>query len=76
LSRYLHDHYHLSYHPDEEMIITTGVSEGLDIAIRAVVDPGDEVLVAEPCYVSYSPCVTLPAACRYRSPVSGRISSA
>lgn len=59
LSRYLHDHYHLTYHPDEEMIITTGVSEGLDIAIRAVVDPGDEVLVAEPCYVSYSPCVTL-----------------
>jgi len=41
------------------MIITSGVSEGLDIAIRAVVDPGDEVLVAEPCYVSYSPCVTL-----------------
>jgi len=41
------------------MIITSGVSEGLDIAIRAVVDPGDEVLVTEPCYVSYSPCVTL-----------------
>ncbi len=59
LSRYLHDHYHLSYDPDDEMIITTGVSEGLDIAIRAVVDPGDEVLVAEPCYVSYSPCVSL-----------------
>ena len=59
LSHYLHDHYHLSYDPDEEMIITTGVSEGLDIAIRAVVDPGDEVLVAEPCYVSYSPCVSL-----------------
>lgn len=59
LSRYLHDHYHLSYDPDGEMIITTGVSEGLDIAIRAIVDPGDEVLVAEPCYVSYPPCVTL-----------------
>ena len=59
LSRYLHAHYGLSYHPDNEMVITTGVSEGLDIAIRAVVDPGDEVLVAEPCYVSYAPCVTL-----------------
>lgn len=59
LSRYLHDHYHLSYDPDGEMVITTGVSEGLDIAIRAIVDPGDEVLVAEPCYVSYPPCVTL-----------------
>jgi aminotransferase len=41
------------------MVITTGVSEGLDIAIRAVVDPGDEVIVAEPSYVSYAPCVTL-----------------
>lgn len=59
LSRYLAEHYRLSYDPDGEMIITTGVSEGLDIAIRAVVDPGDEVLVAEPCYVSYTPCVTL-----------------
>jgi aminotransferase len=47
------------YHPDTEMVITTGVSEGLDIAIRAVTDPGDEVIVAEPSYVSYAPCVTL-----------------
>lgn len=59
LSRHLNDHYGLTYDPDNEMIITTGVSEGLDIAIRAVVDSGDEVLVAEPCYVSYPPCVTL-----------------
>ena len=59
LSGWLLDHYGLSCDPETEMIITTGVSEGLDIAIRAVVDPGDEVLVAEPCYVSYSPCVTL-----------------
>ncbi len=59
LSRWLRDHYGLSYDPENEMIITSGVSEGLDIAIRAVVDPGDEVLVTEPCYVSYSPCVTL-----------------
>ena len=41
------------------MIITTGVSEGLDIAIRAIINPGDEVLIAEPSYVSYAPCVTL-----------------
>jgi aminotransferase len=41
------------------MIITTGVSEGLDIAVRSVVDPGDEVLIAQPSYVSYAPCVTL-----------------
>jgi aminotransferase len=59
LSVWLSDHYQLMYHPDTEMVITTGVSEGLDIAIRAVTDPGDEVIVAEPSYVSYAPCVTL-----------------
>jgi Aspartate/tyrosine/aromatic aminotransferase len=59
ISHYLKEHYSLTYDPDREMVITTGVSEGLDIAVRAVVDPGDEVLVAEPSYVSYSPCVTL-----------------
>ncbi|ACL15399.1 aminotransferase class I/II-fold pyridoxal phosphate-dependent enzyme [Methanosphaerula palustris] len=51
--------YALQYHPDREMIITTGVSEGVDIAVRAIVDPGDEVLIAEPSYVSYAPTVTL-----------------
>jgi len=59
LSRYLSQHYHLNYSADHEIIITTGVSEGLDIAIRAVVDPGDEVAIAQPSYVSYGPCVTL-----------------
>src|SRR5512143_1381978 len=49
----------LCYDPETEVIVTSGVSEGLDIAIRAVTDPGDEVLVAEPSYVSYAPCVTL-----------------
>jgi aminotransferase len=51
--------YGISYDPEEEIIITSGVSEAADIAIRALVDPGDEVLVAEPSYVSYSPCATL-----------------
>ena len=59
LSRYLAQHYNLSNSSDQEIIITSGVSEALDIAIRAVVDPGDEVLIAEPSYVSYGPCVTL-----------------
>jgi aminotransferase len=59
LSRYLAQHYNLNYSSDQEIIITSGVSEALDIAIRAVVDPGDEVLIAEPSYVSYGPCVTL-----------------
>ena len=46
------------------MIITTGVSEGLDIAVRSIVDPGDEVLIAQPSYVLYAPCVTLAGECR------------
>jgi aminotransferase len=59
LAVWLQQHYQLSYDPYDEMIITTGVSEGLDIAIRAVTDPGDEVIIAQPCYVSYEPCVIL-----------------
>jgi len=59
LAGHLASRYQLRYSPDDEMIITTGVSEGLDIAIRAIVNPGDEVLIAEPSYVSYAPCVAL-----------------
>ncbi len=51
--------YSLAYSGMDEIIVTSGVSEAADIAIRAVTDPGDEVLVAEPSYVSYAPCVTL-----------------
>jgi aminotransferase len=59
LSRDLSRRYRLTYNPDREMVITTGVSEALDIAIRAITDPGDEVVIAQPSYVSYAPCVTL-----------------
>jgi aminotransferase len=59
LSNYLKQHYNLPYNSEDEIIITSGVSEALDIAIRAIVDPGDEVLIAQPSYVSYAPCVTL-----------------
>ncbi len=59
LSNYLKQHYNLPYNGDDEIIITSGVSEALDIAIRAIVNPGDEVLIAQPSYVSYAPCVTL-----------------
>lgn len=46
------------YDPATEILITVGVSEALDLAVRAVVEPGDEVLYHEPCYVSYAPVVT------------------
>jgi aminotransferase len=59
LTRFLAERYSISYDPDSEMIVTTGVSEALDIAIRAVINPGDEALIVDPIYVSYSPCITL-----------------
>lgn len=49
----------IDYCPQNEILITVGVSEALDIALRAIVSPGDEVLIPEPCYVSYQACVTL-----------------
>jgi len=47
------------YSPANEILVTTGVSEAMDLAIRAVVDPGDEVIYHEPCYVSYRPVIEL-----------------
>ena len=49
----------IAYDPKDQILITVGVSEALDIALRAVVNPGDEVLYHEPCYVSYSPSIAL-----------------
>ena len=48
-----------TYDPKTECVITVGGSEGIDIALRAMLDPGDEVIIPEPCYVSYLPCVEL-----------------
>jgi aminotransferase len=59
ISRYLKHRHGLDYDPEEEILITVGVSEGFDLAIRAIVDRGDEVLVPEPYYVSYGPITTL-----------------
>jgi aminotransferase len=59
LSRYLKDSYNLDYDPGSELLITVGVSEGLDLTMRAILDPGDEVIMPDPCFVSYNPCVVL-----------------
>jgi aminotransferase len=56
---HLRQRYGVSYDPDDEVLITVGVSEGLDLAMRAIVNPGDGVLVPDPGYVSYGPCVSL-----------------
>ncbi len=59
LSRYLRENYNLVYDPDRELLITVGVSEALDLLMRAILNPGDEVIMPDPCYVSYNPCVAL-----------------
>ncbi|HNX81168.1 MAG TPA: aminotransferase class I/II-fold pyridoxal phosphate-dependent enzyme [Candidatus Omnitrophota bacterium] len=59
LHQFLKKHRGLEYCPDEEMLITVGVSEGLDLAIRAIVNPGDKIIIPTPCYVSYAPVVDL-----------------
>jgi aminotransferase len=53
LGSYLELRYRISYHPENEILITTGSSEGLDIALRAIINPGDEVIIPNPCYVAY-----------------------
>ncbi len=56
---YIKTEFDLSYDPDTEIIITMGVSQGLDLALRSIINPGDEVLIPEPCYVSYPSTVAL-----------------
>ncbi|MBO8165417.1 MAG: aminotransferase [Brevibacillus sp.] len=59
IQRYLEDRFSVSYSADREIIVTIGASEAIDIALRAILNPGDEVLVVEPCYVSYEPIIRL-----------------
>ena len=59
ISRYVARNYGPEYRPDDEILVTIGVSEALDILLRAVLNPGDKVLYHEPCYVSYAPSVAL-----------------
>ena len=51
--------FQLMYDPKKEIMLTVGGSEGIDVALRAMLNPGDEVIIPEPCYVSYLPCVQL-----------------
>jgi aminotransferase len=59
ISRYVERHFHVSYNPDNQVLVAVGVSEALDLALRAVLNPGDEVIYHEPCYVSYAPSILL-----------------
>lgn len=59
IDAFLKKRYGLSYDPEEQILITVGVSEGLDLAVRALLNPGDKVIIPEPIYVSYGPVVEL-----------------
>ena len=59
IAAYVSRKFHIDYHAPSEVLVAVGVSEAIDIALRALLNPGDEVLYHEPCYVSYNPSVTL-----------------
>ena len=59
IARYLAEIHELAYDWKTELLVTVGVSEGLDLVARALLDPGDEVIIPDPCYVSYPSGITL-----------------
>jgi aminotransferase len=59
IAAYVESNYTLSYRPDDEILVTVGVSEAIDLALRALLNPGDKVLYHQPCYVSYPPGIAL-----------------
>lgn len=61
ISRYLKERFNLDY-SKEHIIVTVGASEAIDLTLRAVCEPGDEIIIPDPCYVSYAPCVSLNSA--------------
>ncbi|MBN1403335.1 MAG: aminotransferase class I/II-fold pyridoxal phosphate-dependent enzyme [Opitutales bacterium] len=59
INDYLNRVFKLDYCPDDEILVTVGVSEAMDLAVRALINPGDKVMYHEPCFVSYSPTISL-----------------
>ena len=59
ISKYLDRKYGMQYNYNNEIMVTVGGSEGIDMALRAMLDPGDEVIIPQPSYVSYEPCTVL-----------------
>lgn len=59
ISKYLNRKYDISYDPKDEMMITVGGSEAIDVSLRVMLSPGDEVLIPQPSYVAYTPCTIL-----------------
>ena len=59
IAEYLHKSFHVAYEPMEEVMVTVGGSEAIDLALRALITPGDEILIPEPTYISYSPIAAI-----------------
>jgi len=59
IAHYMRTQFQVEYSPTDEIIVTVGASSAIDIALRTILDPGDEVIVVEPCFVSYVPMVEL-----------------
>ena len=59
ISTHVEKNFGVGYNPEDEILVTVGVSEALDLALRAILNPGDKVLYHQPCYVSYHPGVVL-----------------
>lgn len=59
IANYVTEHFSVNYRPEDEILVTVGVSEAIDLALRALCNPGDKVMYHQPCYVSYHPSVTL-----------------
>ena len=62
ISNYLNRLQNIKYNPDKEILVTVGGSEAIDIGLRAMINPGDEVIIPQPSYVSYEPCAYLAGA--------------
>lgn len=62
ISNYMERRYNLSYRPEDEILVTVGGSEGIDLALRALVGPGDEVIIPEPSFVAYKGCTAFTGA--------------
>ena len=70
IAEHLQTHYGLTYDPATQILITVGVSEGLDLALRTVINPGDEVIMPDPSYVAYPACTVLSGGIPVRVPVT------
>lgn len=62
ICKYLNRKYNLKYNYENEVLLTVGGSEAIDVALRSMVEPGDEVIIPTPCYVSYEPCAIMAGA--------------